>query len=69
MSQTQVKKIVHERTVNIKTRYKTTKSRVCLDILYCWKHCNKIIFKCMNNVVRPNFDIVFAEKSTCGSYK
>ena len=23
----------------------------------------------MNNVVRPNFDIVFAEKSTCGSHE
>ena len=39
--------------------------RVCLDWTYCcwklktenWKHCNKIIFKCVNSIVRPIFNI------------
>ena len=32
-----------------------------------WKYCIKIIFKCVNNAVESNFEVVFAEKSTCGS--
>ena len=41
--------------------------RVCLDWTYCcwnwklktenWKHCSKIIFKCVNSNVRPIFNI------------
>ena len=27
-----------------------------------WKHCNKIIFKCVNSTVRPMFNKSFAEK-------
>ena len=34
-----------------------------------WKHYNKIIFKCVNSTVGPSFNIVFGEKSTCGSYE
>ena len=34
-----------------------------------WKHCSKIIFKYINNVVEPNFKENFVEKSTCGSRK
>ena len=34
-----------------------------------WKHGNKIIFKCVNSIVGPNFEVVFAEKSTCRSRK
>ena len=32
-----------------------------------WKHCSKIIFKCVNGALGPNFNENFAEKSTCGS--
>ena len=32
-----------------------------------WKHCNKIIFKYVNNAVRPNFNEKFVEKNTCGA--
>ena len=32
-----------------------------------WKHCSKIIFKCVNSAVGPSFEIVFAEESTCRS--
>ena len=32
-----------------------------------WKHCSKIIFKCVNSVVRPNFKEKVAEHGTCGS--
>ena len=27
-----------------------------------WKHCSKIIFQCMNSVVRPIFNKSFVEK-------
>ena len=33
--------------------------RVCLDTAYFaenWKHCNKIIFKYVNSIVRPIFN-------------
>ena len=33
---------------------------ICLDTIYFvenWKHCNKIIFKCVNSAVRPIFNI------------
>ena len=39
--------------------------RVHLNITYFaenWKHCNKIIFKCVNNVVGPIFNENFVEK-------
>ena len=32
-----------------------------------WKHCSKIIFKCVNSTVRPSFKVVFVKKSTYGS--
>ena len=34
-----------------------------------WKYCNKIIFKCVNNVVEPSFKVFFTEKSIYRSYK
>ena len=34
-----------------------------------WKHCSKIIFKCINSVVRPNFKEKFVEIRTCGSHE
>ena len=39
--------------------------RVCLDIAYFvknWKHCSKIIFKCVNSAVWPIFNESFVEK-------
>ena len=27
-----------------------------------WKHYNKIVFKCINSIVRPIFNVYFAEK-------
>ena len=34
------------------------------------ENCSKIIFKFVNNIVRPNFEVVFVKKkSTCGSRK
>ena len=30
-----------------------------------WKHCSKIIFKCVNSAVRPNFKAKFVEFHTC----
>ena len=33
------------------------------------KHSNKIIFKCVNNVVKPNFKEKFAKIRTCRPYK
>ena len=41
--------------------------RVCLDRAYYWKHCSKIIFKCVNSAVRPNFKEKFVEIHTCRS--
>ena len=38
---------------------------VCLDTAYYWKYSNKINFKCINSVVRPNFKAKF----TFGSRK
>ena len=32
-----------------------------------WKYCSKIIFKCVNSVVRPSFIINFAKFCTCRS--
>ena len=51
------------------------KKKIKLDLGFVWipfiaknrKHCNKIIFKCVNSIVGLNFKVVFAEKSTCGS--
>ena len=34
-----------------------------------WKHCNKIIFKCVNSVVRPIFNENFVEKNVCRSHE
>ena len=31
-----------------------------------WKHCSKIIFKCMNSTVGLSFKVVFAEKVLTG---
>ena len=43
--------------------------RVCLDWVYFvetenwnWKHCSKIIFKCVNSIVRPIFNKKVAKK-------
>ena len=33
---------------------------------YCWKYCNKIIFKYVNSAVRPSFNLTFTEICTCG---
>ena len=44
--------------------------RVYLDTSYFaenWKHCSKIIFKCINSTVRPIFNESFAEKRGHGS--
>ena len=48
--------------------------KVCFDTnycwklkIYCWKHCNKIIFKGVDSVVRPNFKVIFAIFHTCRS--
>ena len=30
--------------------------------IYCWNHCSKIIFKCVNNTVRPIFNEKVAKK-------
>ena len=27
-----------------------------------WKYCNRIIFKCMNSIMEPNFKVVFVKK-------
>ena len=34
-----------------------------------WKHCSKIIFKCMNNTVWPSFNLIYAFFCTCRSCK
>ena len=36
--------------------------RVHLDITENWKHCSKIIFKCVNSAMRPIFNESFTEK-------
>ena len=44
--------------------------RVCLDKTYFaenWKHCNKIIFKCVNSIVWPIFNEKVNENGVCGS--
>ena len=43
----------------------TKKFMVCLDTAYFaenWKHCSKIIFKCVNSVMGPIFNESFVEK-------
>ena len=35
--------------------------------IYCWNHCSKIIFKCVNNAVRPIFNEKIDKKWICGS--
>ena len=49
---------------------------VCLDTVncwklktYCWKHCSKIIFKCINNAVGPSFKAKFAWFCVCELHK
>ena len=37
--------------------------RVHLDTAKNWKHCNKIIFKCVNSAIRPIFNESFTEKN------
>ena len=32
-----------------------------------WKHCNEIIFKCVNSTVRPIFNEKVAESVICGT--
>ena len=47
-------------------------SRVCLDTTYFaenWKHCSKIIFKCVNNTRDPFLMKVLLKKEVCGSYE
>ena len=48
--------------------------RVCLDTTYYWKlkiknwkYCKKIIFKCVNSIMRLIFNENFAKKEVCGS--
>ena len=36
---------------------------------YCWKHCSKIIFKCVNSTMNPSFKVKFVFFHTCGSCK
>ena len=44
--------------------------RYCLLLkIKNWKYCNKIIFKCVNSTVGPNFEVIFALQSTYGSRK
>ena len=40
--------------------------RVCMFMLKTenGKYCSKIIFKCVNSIVRPNFEVVLLKKST-----
>ena len=40
-----------------------------LFIVENWKHCNKIIFRCVNSIVRHSFNKNFVEFRTCGSNK
>ena len=53
---------------NIKFHAKNRVS-VSLDVVENWKYCSKIIFKCVNNAVRPNFNLKFTEFCTCGSHE
>ena len=46
--------------------------RVCLDKIYFaetenWKHCSKIIFKCVNSTVGPIFNEKINKNEICGS--
>ena len=34
-----------------------------------WKHCSKIIFKCVNNIVWPIFNEKLLKSEVCGSYE
>ena len=34
---------------------------------YCWNHCSKIIFKCVNSTVGPIFNEKVAKNGICGS--
>ena len=34
-----------------------------------WKHCSKIIFKCVNSAVGPSFNDNFVENKVCGSHE
>ena len=43
--------------------------RVCLNTAYCWKHCSKIIFKCVNSTVGPRLEVIFPERGTYESRK
>ena len=36
---------------------------------YCWNHCSKIIFKCVNSTVRPIFNEKVAKKWNLWVYK
>ena len=53
----------------------TQSKRICrlwmyLDTVYFaenWKHCSKIIFKCVNSAVRSIFNECFVKKKVCGS--
>ena len=49
--------------------YSTCRVRVYLDTVYFaenWKHCDKIIFKCVNNAVGPIFNFFFLNKVDVG---
>ena len=43
------------------------KIRICLNTAYYWKDYSKIIFKCVNSAMKPNFKVDFAKFYTCGS--
>ena len=34
-----------------------------------WKHCRKIIFKCVNSTIGSNFKVDFARFRACGSHE
>ena len=55
--------------INILFFYKYFGSVCILFIVENWKHYSKIIFKCVNSAVEPNFNENFIEKSTCKSHK
>ena len=63
-----------------KAKYKREKSKtqtkltlkVCLDTVFFaknWKYCSKIIFKCVNSIMRPIFNESFGEKRDYGSHE
>ena len=44
-------------------------NRIYFTEIENWKHCNKIIFKCVNSTVRPIFNEKIAEKWSLWVYE